>query len=65
MDLQTAKVRAEELRKEITYHNNLYYNKDNPEISDFEYDKMLRELENIEEEFPSLITPDSPTQNVG
>lgn len=65
MDLQTAKVRAEELRKEITYHNNLYYNKDNPEISDFEYDKMLRELENIEEEYPSLITPDSPTQNVG
>ncbi|MDD6645333.1 MAG: NAD-dependent DNA ligase LigA [Oscillospiraceae bacterium] len=65
MNLETAKVKAEQLRKEITYHNNLYYNKDNPEISDFEYDKMLRELENIEAEFPSLVTPDSPTQNVG
>lgn len=65
MDFETAKVKAEQLRKEITYHNNLYYNKDNPEISDFEYDKMLRELENIEAEYPSLITPDSPTQNVG
>lgn len=65
MDFETAKVKAEQLRKEITYHNNLYYNKDNPEISDFEYDKMLRELENIEAEYPSLVTPDSPTQNVG
>lgn len=65
MDFETARSRAEELKKEINYHNNLYYNEDNPEISDFEYDKLLRELENIEDEFPMLITSDSPTQQVG
>ncbi len=57
--------RAEELRRLIEYHNDRYYNKDNPEISDFEYDKLLRELENIEEEFPELRTADSPTVKVG
>lgn len=65
MDFDFAKKRAEELRKELEYHNNLYYNQDNPEISDFEYDRLLRELENIEEEFPMLLTADSPTQHVG
>ncbi len=57
--------RADELRKLIEYHNDRYYNKDNPEISDFEYDKLLRELENIEDEFPELKTVDSPTVKVG
>ncbi len=57
--------RADELRKLIEYHNDRYYNKDNPEISDFEYDMLLRELENIEEEFPELKTADSPTMHVG
>lgn len=57
--------KAEELRKELKYHNDLYYNQDAPEIDDFTYDKMLRELEDIEAEFPELITPDSPTQKVG
>lgn len=57
--------KAEELRKELKYHNDLYYNHDAPEIDDFTYDKMLRELEDIEAEFPELITPDSPTQKVG
>lgn len=57
--------RAEELRKELKRHNDLYYNQDNPEIDDFTYDKMMRELEDIEAEFPELITPDSPTQKVG
>ncbi len=65
MDFETAKNRAEELTREINYHNNLYYNQDNPEISDYEYDRMLRELENIEEQYPMLITPQSPTQHVG
>ena len=60
-----AATRADELRKLIEYHNDRYYNKDNPEISDFEYDKLLRELENIEEEFPELKTADSPTEHVG
>ena len=57
--------KVEQLRKELKYHNDLYYNHDAPEIDDFTYDKMLRELEDIEAEFPQLITPDSPTQKVG
>lgn len=65
MDFNVAKARAEVLAKELKYHNELYYNQDNPEISDFEYDAMLRELEKIEEEYPQLITADSPTQKVG
>ena len=65
MILLEAISRAEELRKELKRHNDLYYNQDNPEIDDFTYDKMMRELEDIEAEFPELITPDSPTQKVG
>ena len=65
MDINEAKIRVEELTKTLEYHNNLYYNQDSPEISDFEYDKMLRELENLEEEFPSLKKADSPTNKVG
>ena len=65
MILLEAISRAEQLRKELKYHNDLYYNKDNPEIDDFTYDKMMRELEDIEAQFPELITPDSPTQKVG
>lgn len=65
MTFEDAKNRAASLCKEINYHNDRYYNQDNPEISDYEYDMLLRELENIEAEFPELITPDSPTQKVG
>lgn len=65
MDINEPKARAEELRSQILYHNNRYYNEDSPEISDYEYDMLLRELENIENEHPELITPDSPTQRVG
>ncbi len=65
MDKLTAKQRIAELTKTIEYHNNLYYNQDDPEISDFEYDKMLRELENLEEEFPELRRAASPTNKVG
>ena len=65
MNFNDAKLRAEQLSKELKYHNDLYYNQDNPEISDFEYDAMLRELEDIEAEFPQLITSESPTQKVG
>lgn len=57
--------KAEELRKELKYHSDLYYNQDAPEIDDFTYDKMMRELENLEAEFPELVTEDSPTQKVG
>ena len=65
MDINEIKARAEELRSQIIYHNNRYYNEDSPEISDYEYDMLLRELENIEAQYPQLITPDSPTQRVG
>ncbi|MBQ8000665.1 MAG: NAD-dependent DNA ligase LigA [Ruminococcus sp.] len=65
MLLIEAASRAQELRQLIEYHNDRYYNKDNPEISDFEYDMLLRELENIEDEFPELKTADSPTAHVG
>ena len=65
MDFEKAKARAEELSKELKYHNDRYYNQDEPEISDYEYDMLLRELEQIEDEFPNLIKEDSPTQRVG
>lgn len=57
--------RIEALRAEINKHNKLYYENDAPVISDFEYDRLLRELEELEEEYPELIVPDSPTQKVG
>ena len=53
------------LRKEIRYHNNRYYNMDNPEISDYEYDKLMLRLREIEGRYPELITKNSPTQMVG
>lgn len=65
MDFETSKKRALQLAQEINYHNDRYYNQDDPEISDFEYDMLLRELEDIEAKYPELITPDSPTQRVG
>ena len=55
----------ETLRSEIERHNDLYYQKAEPEISDFEFDQLLERLKNLEEENPELITPDSPTQRVG
>ncbi len=65
MDFKEAKKRASQLTREIRHHNELYYNQDAPEISDFEYDALTRELKAIEKEYPELITPDSPTQKVG
>lgn len=65
MDIISAERRIKELSEQLEYHNNLYYNMDEPEISDFEYDKMLRELENLEEQFPTLKSPLSPTNRVG
>ncbi|NLM51065.1 MAG: NAD-dependent DNA ligase LigA [Clostridiaceae bacterium] len=53
------------LREEINYHNYLYYVKDAPVISDYEYDLLMQKLKKLEEEHPELITPDSPTQRVG
>ena len=65
MDIISAERRIKELTKQLEYHNNLYYNMDEPEISDFEYDKMLKELETLEEQFPTLKSPLSPTNRVG
>ena len=63
--LSAAKLRVEELREQINFHNYRYHVLDDPEISDAEYDELVRELRALEEEFPELITPDSPTQRVG
>ncbi len=57
--------RAEELRKLLEYHSDRYYNKDDPEISDYEYDMLMRELRELEKEYPELASPDSPTVKVG
>ena len=62
MDFET---QAARLREELNEHNYNYYVLDTPVISDFAYDKMLRELEELESAHPELITPDSPTQRVG
>lgn len=57
--------KVKKLREELRYHSYLYYVLDKPEISDFEFDKMYRELVDFESKYPELITPDSPTQRVG
>ncbi|WP_294578394.1 NAD-dependent DNA ligase LigA [uncultured Thomasclavelia sp.] len=57
--------RYEELKKQILYHNDRYYNQDDPEISDYEYDMMMQELKALEKKHPELVTSDSPTQRVG
>ena len=65
MNFKEAKKKAAQLTKIIRHHNELYYNQDAPEIEDFEYDALMRELKELEKEFPELVTPDSPTQKVG
>jgi DNA ligase (NAD+) len=64
MDLRITD-RLDELRRQLHYHNHRYYVLDDPEISDAQYDRLLRELEGLESQYPDLITPDSPTQRVG
>jgi len=61
----SAKDRIEELRNIIEHHNYKYYVEDNPEISDLEFDRLMKELRDLENSCPELITPDSPTQRVG
>nr|WP_296970791.1 NAD-dependent DNA ligase LigA [Tepidanaerobacter sp. EBM-38] len=65
LDIVQAENRIKELRELIDYHNYRYYVLDNPEITDAEYDKLMRELISLESQFPQLITPDSPSQRVG
>ncbi|CAM5796743.1 NAD-dependent DNA ligase LigA [Brevibacillus borstelensis] len=65
MDRLTAEARILELRKQIEHHNRLYHTEDRPEITDQEYDNLVRELQGLEDLFPDMVTPDSPTQRVG
>ena len=61
----SARDRAERLRRDIEYHNYRYYVLDDPQISDEAYDRLMRELQQLEARHPELITPESPTQRVG
>lgn len=65
VDEKQAKERIEELRKQVEYHAQKYYDEDQPEISDFEYDMLMVELRNLEKEFPQFQSQDSLTQKVG
>jgi DNA ligase (NAD+) len=65
MTSEAIKKQVEKLREEIEYHNYRYYILDHPEISDAQYDRLLRELEKLEEQYPKLRSPNSPTQRVG
>jgi len=64
-DINKVKRRVEELREVINHHNYRYYVLDSPEISDAEYDELMRELQQLEADHPELITSDSPTQRIG
>ncbi|MEX2459253.1 MAG: NAD-dependent DNA ligase LigA [Actinomycetota bacterium] len=63
--LTEARKRSEELREQLHHHDYRYYVLADPEVSDAEYDALMRDLRQIEERFPQLITPDSPTQRLG
>lgn len=65
MELEQAKAKAAELRRVIERNNRLYYEKDAPELSDYDYDALMRQLKALEAEHPELVTADSPTQRVG
>lgn len=65
MDFETAKARHIQLSEEIEKHNYAYYVLDDPQIEDYEYDKLMQELYSLEKSFPQLITPQSPSQRVG
>ncbi len=65
MSEESVRLRIEKLREEIRYHNYRYHVQDSPVISDAEYDRLMRELQDLEESHPELKTPDSPTQRVG
>src|SRR5262245_19414095 len=62
---QTANDRIGQLREQIREHEHRYYVLDQPVISDYDFDQLMRELRALEEQNPNLITPDSPTQRVG
>ena len=63
--LEKDRLRIEQLREQLNHHSYLYYVLDNPEIPDSEYDRLYRELQQLEQQYPELVTSDSPTQRVG
>ena len=65
MNKEETKKQIEKLREEIRHHDRRYYADDNPEISDAQYDKLMRRLQGLEAQYPCFVTPDSPTQRVG
>ena len=65
MTREKTKKEIEDLREKVRYHDYRYYVLNEPEISDAKYDKIMCRLEQLEEQFPGLLTPDSPTQRVG
>lgn len=64
-DKKIIKKQIEDLRKQIEYHNKMYYEEDNPVISDFEYDKLTQKLKKLEAQNPEFVDKNSPTQKVG
>ncbi|MBQ3008956.1 MAG: NAD-dependent DNA ligase LigA [Oscillospiraceae bacterium] len=64
MDINKIKQELDELKSQIVYHSNLYYNENRTEITDYEYDMLMNRLKEIESQYPQLITEDSPTQQV-
>jgi len=65
LSVDAVRTRLEKLRQQIDYHNYRYYVLDDPEVPDAEYDRLMRELQALEQQHPELITPESPTQRVG
>ncbi len=65
LTLKEAKKRIEEIKEDIVFHERKYYVDNDPQISDYEFDMLLKELSSLEKQFPELTTPDSPTQRVG
>jgi DNA ligase (NAD+) len=65
MDFARAHKRHDELKEEIEYHNHQYYVLDDPKVTDVKYDQLMKELISLEETYPELLTPDSPSQRVG
>lgn len=63
--MEDIKEKIDNLRKTLRYHSNRYYNDDSPEIEDYEYDMMMRSLQELEEKYPEYDAPDSPTKKVG
>ncbi len=60
-----AREQAARLREQLNHHNYRYYVLDDPEVPDAEYDRLFRQLQKLEENYPALVSPDSPTQRVG